>query len=150
MQARASLERGRVDEIIDVNLLFEECNMEMMLKMGQLGLRCVVDMPKERLTMTQVWQELDAALHSVETFIPKRPSSLNSQELSGFRSGSTGYGNRQSIDSGDSQNSISIDGVGLQRFLVDMDSHSFHSSSLRCFEHSLSIDAAANLRGIAE
>ncbi|XP_071916326.1 receptor-like protein kinase THESEUS 1 isoform X2 [Coffea arabica] len=148
--ARSSLERGRVDEIIDANILLEECNMEIMLKMGQLGLRCVVEMPKERPTMTQVWQELETALDSVEIFIPKQ-SSLYSEELSGFRSGSTGYRDRGSIDNGHSQSSISIDGIGLQKFHVDIDSHSFRSSSLTCFEHSINMDAAAkNLRGIAE
>ncbi|XP_027179019.1 probable serine/threonine-protein kinase PBL9 [Coffea eugenioides] len=148
--ARSSLERGRVDEIIDANLLLEECNMEIMLKMGQLGLRCVVEMPKEKPTMTQVWQELETALDSVEIFMPKQ-SSLYSAELSGFRSGSTGYRDRGSIDNGHSQSSISIDGIGLQKFHVDMDSHSLRSSSLTCFEHSINMDAAAkNLRGIAE
>ncbi|KAL3525225.1 hypothetical protein ACH5RR_013597 [Cinchona calisaya] len=149
--ARSSLERGRVHEIIDSNLLLEECNIEIMLKMGQLGLKCVVDMPKERPTMTQVRQELETALHSVQIFIPKQHS-LNSPELSRFRSGSAVYGSCRSIDNGYSQRSISIDGIGLQRFHVDMDSHSFRSSSLKCFEHSISMEAAAasNLRGISE
>lgn len=144
VQARSSLERGRVDEIIDANLLLEECNMEIMLRMGQLGLRCVVEMPKERPTMTQVWQELETALHSAEIFMPKQPS-LYSAELSGFRSRSIGYQDRGSIDKGHSHSSISIDGIGLQTFHVDMDSHSFRSSSLMCFEHSINMDAAAKI-----
>ncbi|GLT74148.1 hypothetical protein SLA2020_459620 [Shorea laevis] len=51
--ARPSIERGNIEEILDANLLSEPCNTKMMLKMGQLGLRCVVKNPKDRPTMTQ-------------------------------------------------------------------------------------------------
>ncbi|KAG2408832.1 LRR receptor-like serine/threonine-protein [Vigna angularis] len=53
--ARPSIEKGSVEEIIDANLLCqsEPCNMEVMLKMGKLALRCVVEEPKHRPTMTQ-------------------------------------------------------------------------------------------------
>ncbi|KAL9151219.1 hypothetical protein ABFS82_11G039300 [Erythranthe guttata] len=64
--ASPSIEKGRVEDIIDTNLLVQGCNMEIMLKIGQLGLRCVVKEPKERPTMTQVWQELEQALESVD------------------------------------------------------------------------------------
>ncbi|PIA25157.1 hypothetical protein AQUCO_12400011v1 [Aquilegia coerulea] len=67
--ARPSLELGNVEDIIDVNLLSEPCNMEMMLKMGQLALRCVVKVPKNRPTMTQVWQELEESFYSTDNFI---------------------------------------------------------------------------------
>ena len=63
MQARLSIERGSIEEILDTSLLSEPCNMEMMLKMGELGLRCVMKLPKDRPTMTQVWQELEDTLH---------------------------------------------------------------------------------------
>ncbi|KAM3709886.1 hypothetical protein ACJW31_02G208300 [Castanea mollissima] len=59
--ARPSLEKGSVEEILDVNLLSEPCNMEIMLKMAQLGLRCSVKVPEQRPTMNQVWQELEEA-----------------------------------------------------------------------------------------
>ncbi|CAL5369047.1 unnamed protein product [Camellia sinensis] len=147
--ARPSLEQGNVENIIDANLLSENCNMRMMVKMGQLGLRCVVKVPKDRPTMTQVWQELEAALHSSDNFIPKHPSKGPT-----FPSRSIGHGmSRRSMDINDcSQSFVSIDGVGLQRFHVDMDSISLHSASLRCFEtSSISIDIDNNiLRGICE
>ncbi|KAI3875757.1 hypothetical protein MKX03_023680, partial [Papaver bracteatum] len=48
---RPSIERGIVEDIIDVNLLAEPCNMQMMLKMGQLGQRCTVETPKNSPTI---------------------------------------------------------------------------------------------------
>ncbi|KAK9062049.1 hypothetical protein SSX86_019233 [Deinandra increscens subsp. villosa] len=67
--ARPHLERGSVEEILDANLLLEPCNMEIMLKMGILGLRCVVKEPKQRPTMTQVYKELEAALWSANSTV---------------------------------------------------------------------------------
>ncbi|EYU34933.1 hypothetical protein MIMGU_mgv1a025713mg [Erythranthe guttata] len=64
--ASPSIEKGRVEDIIDTNLLVQGCNMEIMLKIGQLALRCVVKEPKERPTMTQVWEELEQALESAD------------------------------------------------------------------------------------
>lgn len=61
MQGRPSLEQGSIDEIIDSNLF-----MEMVLKMGQLGLKCVVKFPKREAYHAQVWQEPKAALFSAE------------------------------------------------------------------------------------
>ncbi|XXG71768.1 hypothetical protein AAC387_Pa07g1017 [Persea americana] len=116
--ARASLEQGIVEDILDENLLRQECNKEMMLKMGQLGLRCVVKVPRQRPTMTQVWQELEEALHSTEAFIHKQPS----------------RGPRKSVEHDDSQSFVSIDGVKLQRFHVEMEGLSFQSTSMRCLE----------------
>ncbi|GKV45109.1 hypothetical protein SLEP1_g52230 [Rubroshorea leprosula] len=138
---RPSIERGNIEEILDANLLSEPCNMEMMLKMGQLGLRCVVKNPEDRPTMTQVWQELEDALYSVDSFIGKHPS--RSSRISLFC---------QSIDQDYSQSFVSIDGVKFQRFRVEMDSMSFQSTSLRCFEaSSVNIDAdQSTLRGISE
>ncbi|KAJ9146919.1 hypothetical protein P3X46_029133 [Hevea brasiliensis] len=146
--ARPSLERGDVAEILDANLLTEPCNMEMMLKMGQLGLRCVVENPKKRLTMTQVWQELEQALYATDSFIPREPSRASS--ASSYRS--TDHGPRRSTDCESSQSFVSIDGVGFQRFRIEMDSLSFQSTSLRCFEvSSVSTDIdKSNLRGIRE
>ena len=119
MQARPSLESGRVEEILDSNLLTDSCDMEMMLKMGELGLRCVVKNPKDRPTMTRVWQELEEALYLADSFVDKEPSNDY------WRSSSS---SRRSMDRGpqrsyeNSQSFVSIDGVGFQRFHVEMDS----------------------------
>ncbi|EXC35298.1 Receptor-like protein kinase THESEUS 1 [Morus notabilis] len=118
--ARPSLEKGKVEDILDVNLLSEPCNMNMMLKMGQLGLRCVVNTPKQRPTMTQVWQELQEALYLADNFINKQPS----------------WDSHKSMDYEYSQSSfVSINGIGFQRFHVEMESHSFQSTVLRCLEN---------------
>ncbi|XP_019172353.1 PREDICTED: protein kinase APK1B, chloroplastic-like [Ipomoea nil] len=119
--ARPSLEQGRVEDIVDVNLLLEPCNMEMMLKMGQLGLKCVVQDPKQRPTMTQVWQELEAALYLVDNNVVHkqpsdhlcRPTSRSSQLPEIWNQDSTQLS---------SQNSISIDAIQLQKFYIEMDS----------------------------
>ncbi|XP_073111335.1 probable serine/threonine-protein kinase PBL25 [Elaeis guineensis] len=122
--ARPSIERGNVQEIIDTNLLLEACSMEMMLKMGQLGLRCVIDEPKDRPTMSQVVRELEEALGS---------TSLAQNQPSG--------GPSRSIASGES-NSFSIDGVRLQRFHLETDDLTIHSASMRCLDiNSISLDA---------
>lgn len=124
-----------MEDILDENLLRQECNKEMMLKMGQLGLRCVMNVPRQRPTMTQVWQELEEALHSTETSIHKQLS----------------RGPRNSVEHDDSQNSVSIEGVRLQRFHVEMDGLSFQSSSMRCLEvNSIGVDGPQTLGGINE
>ncbi|KAK3015005.1 hypothetical protein RJ639_007258 [Escallonia herrerae] len=149
--ARPSLERSSVEDILDANLLLEPCNMEMMLKMGQLGLRCVVKVPKQRPTMTQVWQELEASLYSAESFINKQPS-RGSRRPTGNSHAYTDHGGRHSTDNDHSHSFVSVDGVGLQRFHIEMDSMSFQSTSMRCLEAdtiSLDIDKY-NLRGIRE
>ncbi|KAK3037135.1 hypothetical protein RJ639_031022 [Escallonia herrerae] len=149
--ARPSLERSSVEDILDANLLLEPCNMEMMLKMGQLGLRCVVKVPKQRPTMTQVWQELEASLYSAESFINKQPS-RGSRRHTGNSHAYTDHGGRHTTDNDHSHSFISVDGVGLQRFHVEMDSMSFQSTSMRCLEAdtiSLDIDKY-NLKGIRE
>ncbi|KAJ8764322.1 hypothetical protein K2173_006062 [Erythroxylum novogranatense] len=114
--------QNRTDHIIDW-LLVEPCNMGVMLKMGQLGLRCVVRNPKDRPTMTEVWKELEAALLSADddSFF------INSKD-SCFGPSTEDY----------SQSIVSIDGVGLQRFHIDFDSISisFETPPLRCFETS--------------
>ncbi|XP_062074751.1 receptor-like protein kinase THESEUS 1 [Humulus lupulus] len=135
--ARSSLERGKVEDIIDVNLLSEPCNMKMMLKMGRLGLRCVAHIPKERPTMTQVWQELEEALYMAENPINKQPS----------------WDSRKSMDYEYSQSSfVSINEIGFQRFHVEMESLSCQSTILRCLEdNSISIDTDKNtLKGTYE
>ena len=137
IQARSSLERGKVEDIIDVNLLSEPCNMKMMLKMGRLGLRCVAHIPKERPTMTQVWQELEEALYMAENPIHKQPS----------------WDSRKSMDYEYSQSSfVSINEIGFQRFHVEMESLSFQSTILRCLEdNSTTIDVDKNtLKGTYE
>lgn len=114
MQARPSLEKGSAEEILDVNLLSEPCNMEIMLKMAQLGLRCSVKVPKQRPTMNQVWQELEEALHSVDNFISKQTSSaalISSGSSTPCESMANDY----------FQSFVSLNGVGFQRFHVEME-----------------------------
>ncbi|KAB2094849.1 hypothetical protein ERO13_A02G174000v2 [Gossypium hirsutum] len=130
--ARPSIERGNIEEILDTTLLSKPCNMEMMLKMGELGLRCVAKTPKDRPTMTQVWQELEntfnehPSLSSKTTTTTKFPQS-NEQGIS--------------FEQDCSQSFVSIDGVGFQKFHIELDSISSQSNSLRCFEiNSASID----------
>lgn len=152
MQARPSLEQGSIVEILDANLLTQPCNTEMMLKMGQLGLRCVMEVPKQRPTMTQVWLELEEALYSVENFINKQPPRAAGRSSSGTSSRSIDQGTHTSMDYDCSQSFVSVNGVGLQRFHVEMDSLSFQSTSLRCLEdNSFSVDFDKNsLKGICE
>ncbi|XP_047168437.1 probable serine/threonine-protein kinase PBL25 [Vigna umbellata] len=142
--ARPSIEKGSVEEIIDANLLCqsEPCNMEVMLKMGKLALRCVVEEPKHRPTMTQVCQELERALSSSDSFNSNKQSSKGFFTPIGLSQQSPKSETRGSVESYDcSQSFVSIDGVGLQKFHVDMDSFSFKSTNLRCLENnSISID----------
>ncbi|RQO90355.1 hypothetical protein POPTR_005G108300v4 [Populus trichocarpa] len=147
--ARPSLESGRVEEILDANLLTDSCDMEMMLKMGELGLRCVVKNPKDRPTMTRVWQELEEALYLADNFVDKEPSKDYWRSSSSSRR-SMDRGPRRSYEN--SQSFVSIDGVGFQRFHVEMDSIFFHSTSMKCLEAaSVNIDIDKNnLRGISE
>ncbi|PON66677.1 Serine/threonine protein kinase [Parasponia andersonii] len=133
--ARSSLERGKVEDILDVSLLSEPCNMNMMLKMGRLGLRCVAHVPKQRPTMTQVWQELQEALYLAEKSISKQSS----------------WDSKRSVDYEYSQSSfVSINGIGFQRFHVEMENLSFQSTVLRCLDNnSVSMDIdKSSLRGI--
>lgn len=143
--ARPSLEQGSIEEILDANLLSGPCNMEMMLKMGQLGLRCVVKVPKQRPTMAQVWRELEDAFYSVEKFISRQPTRGTGRSrgvVGGASSRPKDQTRHKSTDFEFSQSSFgSLNGVGLQRFHVPMDSLSFQSTNLRCLEdNSISID----------
>ncbi|KAK4346962.1 hypothetical protein RND71_033301 [Anisodus tanguticus] len=131
--ARPSLERGVIDEIIDANLLMGECNMEMMLKMGQLGLKCVVKVPKEWPTMIQVWQELEAALFSAENIIYKQPSN-GSLKLARLSSRSIERENLQSKQLIILKVQLSIDGIRLQKFYMNIDGISFGSAKLWCLD----------------
>lgn len=124
LQARPSIEKGSIEEIMDANLFCESepCNMKVMLKMGQLGMRCVAQEPKHRPTMIHVCKELEQALYSDDNFRNKDSETL------GF-----------------SHSFVSIDGVGFEKFHVDMDSFSFKSTNLRCLENnSISIDIDKN------
>ncbi|XP_061352249.1 probable serine/threonine-protein kinase PBL23 [Gastrolobium bilobum] len=151
--ARPSLEKGNVEEIIDANLLClsKPCNMKVMLKMGQLGLRCVVQEPKHRPTMSQVCQELEQALYSVDSFNSKRSSkgllrSIGSSKQSAD-SETQGSGEHNNC----SESFVSIDGVGFETFHIDMDSFSFQSTNLMCLENnSVSIDTDKNNLRIQE
>lgn len=74
--------------------------------------------PKKRPTMTQVWEELEAAVEAAE------------QPRCG--------------DESETNIVISIDGIGVERFDVEMDSLSFKSASLRCLETSTTMDYPCN------
>ncbi|KAK1261835.1 Receptor-like protein kinase THESEUS 1 [Acorus gramineus] len=126
--ARQSLERGAVEDIVDANLLTEACNMEMMLKMGQLGLRCVVKTPRARPKMTQIVRELEEGLRS---------TTHERCFLWGMHGTST-------------DEYVSVEGVGLQRFPVDADGLSLHSASMRCLDPDSIADAPHGSRGIGE
>ncbi|KAL1553738.1 hypothetical protein AAHA92_14371 [Salvia divinorum] len=128
--ARLSIEEGKITDILDTNLLVQGCNMEMMLKMGEIGLRCVVKVPKERPTMTQVRQELEAALKAAKEATPRDDPAVTVGG-DGWEIGRT-HRSSQSV--------VSVDGIGLERFHVDMDSVSFQSVNLRCLETSISMD----------
>ena len=132
-QARPSLERGIVEDIIDANLLLEACNMEMMLRMGQLALRCVVKKPKNRPTMSQVAQELEEALKSC--IVPVHRKSNDQEESVSF----------------------SINGVGLEGFHMEEDDFSIQSVAMRCLDvsgidvnHSVDVGNVGQLVGITE
>lgn len=124
LQARPSLEKGRVEEILDADLLTEPCNLEVMLKMGQLGLKCTSQQPKYRPTMAQVWQELEEALHGADNF-SKRKQLLK----------------QKSMEFEYSESLVSIEGIRFEKFCVGMDSFAFESASLKCLEiNSVSIN----------
>ncbi|KAK1320116.1 putative LRR receptor-like serine/threonine-protein kinase [Acorus calamus] len=128
IKARPSLERGAVQDIVDANLQTEACNMEMMLKMGQLGLRCVVKTPRARPKMTQVVRELEEALRST----------THDRCFSWGTHGTS------------TDEYVSVEGVGLQRFRVDAEGLSLHSASMRCLDPDSIADAPHGLRGIGE
>lgn len=134
-QARDSIENNRIEDIVDANLLVQGCNMGLMLKIGQLALRCVVKEPKERPTMNQVWRELEAALRSVDEPLAEedRPMLAREESIVSRRID-------RSLTSGDDycHSIVSVDGIGLERFYVDVDGVSFQSASLRCL--SISVD----------
>ncbi|KAG4153667.1 hypothetical protein ERO13_D03G005800v2 [Gossypium hirsutum] len=123
--ARPSIERGNIEEILDTTLLSKPCNMEMMLKMGELGLRCVAKTPKDRPTMTQVWQELENTFNEHPSLSSKTRTTTKFPQ-------STEQG--ISFEQDCSQSFVSIDGVGFQKFHIELDSISSQSNSLRCFE----------------
>ncbi|KAE8647619.1 hypothetical protein Csa_004263 [Cucumis sativus] len=121
--AGPSLEKGRVEEILDADLLTEPCNFEVMLKMGQLGLKCTSQQPKYRPTMGQVWQELEEALHEADNFWKRKRLMQKSMEIE--------Y----------SESIVSTEGIRFGKFRVGMDSFAFESASLKCLEiNSVSID----------
>lgn len=121
-------------DILDTNLIVQGCNMEMMLKMGEIGLRCVVKVPKERPTMAQVRQELEAALEAAEEASREDTTRDDPAVSMGGDGWESGRNHRSS------HSVVSVDGIGLERFHVDMDSVSFQSVNLRCLETSISMD----------
>ncbi|XP_017604805.1 probable serine/threonine-protein kinase PBL25 [Gossypium arboreum] len=129
-QGRVS--RGATSKKSSIQLLSKPCNMEMMLKMGELGLRCVAKTPKDRPTMTQVWQELENTFNEHPSLSSKTTTTTKFPQ-------STEQG--ISFEQDCSQSFVSIDGVGFQKFHIELDSISSQSNSLRCFEiNSASID----------
>lgn len=96
--------------------------MEVMLKMGRIGLRCVEEMPRQRPTMSQVHQELEDALRSVYCLSERAMD--HEEQYPSF---------------------VSVDEVKLQKLYVDVDSFSLQSASLRKFDvNSFSIDVDTN------
>lgn len=137
MQSRPSIEKSSIEEILDIRLLSQAqaCNMEMMLKMGELGLRCVEKMPKNRPTMAWVWQELEDTLHLVDNSSTSKQPWRSSGRATSKIAPPTERVHHRSLDQDFSQSFVSIDGVGFQKFRIEMDSVSLQSSSsLRCFE----------------
>lgn len=134
MQARMSIEQGKIEDILDANLLVQGCNMEMMLKMGEIALRCVVKVPKERPTMSQLRQELKESFETLHDS-NSEPSPPHDHEapITAVDRWKSGRNHR-------SYSIVSVDGIGFERFHVDMDSFSFQSTSLRCLETSISMD----------
>lgn len=126
-QAKLSVERGRVEEIIDASLQLEPCNMKMILKMAQLGIRCAAWQPKDRPTMRQVVVELEEAQCDATRAIQR---SSNAEDLQ----------------------SISINSVKMQRFSVgSYDDLSIKSTSLRCLDvNGNSGSGRSKLSGISE
>ncbi len=92
---------------------------------GTIRPKVCCESPKQRPTMNQVLLELEEALHSVDNFISRQPSSGASYQSTDLY---------RSMDNDHSQSFVSIDGVGFQRFHVDMDSFSMQSTSLRRLE----------------
>ncbi|KAH6818481.1 hypothetical protein C2S51_002084 [Perilla frutescens var. frutescens] len=125
--ARPSVEKGEIEEILDADLAIEGCNMESVLKMAQIALKCVVEVPKMRPTMTQVWEELEAAFN-FDDELPEQPLTDDHSR------------NRDNRYDFNCQSIVSVDGIGLERFHVEMDSLSFQSSSLRCLQTSAIMD----------
>ncbi|KAI0488215.1 hypothetical protein KFK09_028042 [Dendrobium nobile] len=112
--AKSSVERGMVEDILDVSLQLEPCNNKMMLKMAQLGIRCTAWEPKNRPTIRQVVKELEEALCQVTKSVQRSSYSEESQ-------------------------SFSIDSVLLQRFYVEsFEEISVRSASLRCLDVTIS------------
>ncbi|KAL7134595.1 hypothetical protein ABFS83_11G037700 [Erythranthe nasuta] len=131
--ASPSIEKGRVEDIIDTNLLVQGCNMEIMLKIGQLALKCVVKEPKERPTMTQVWQELEQALKSADCLLLPVASDHRSMLI-----GTNNYDRPITSSRSIPRPSDHDYSHSIERFDVDVDGLSFHSASLRCL--SISVD----------
>ncbi|CAN1757657.1 Probable receptor-like protein kinase At5g59700 [Linum perenne] len=156
--SRASLERGDVEEILDANLMGQPCNTDMMLKMGQLGLRCVVKNPKDRPTMSRVWQELQEALFETTRVAPGGSLTMSNQSTSQewqdqqeASSGATRVARRGSLTTSEGKltescgSIASVNEVGFERFSVNMDSSFDENTSLRFFEDtSIDIDLLRN------
>ncbi|OAY69250.1 Receptor-like protein kinase THESEUS 1, partial [Ananas comosus] len=114
--ARPSLQKGTVEEILDANLLLdlEPCNMEMMLKIGQLGLKCVAKEPRDRPTMSQVVGELEEGMQLSASW--------------------------RLVGKGEWQ-SCSFNAVCLERYHLDIDELLIHSPRMRCLDvNSYSVD----------
>ncbi|XP_020094940.1 receptor-like protein kinase THESEUS 1 [Ananas comosus] len=114
--ARPSLQKGTVEEILDANLLLdlEPCNMEMMLKIGQLGLKCVAKEPRDRPTMSQVVRELEEGMQLSASW--------------------------RLVGEGEWQ-SCSFNAVCLERYHLDIDELLIHSPRMRCLDvNSYSVD----------
>lgn len=125
-----------MEEILDASLLLEQCDMKVMLKMGQLSLRCVARSLKCCPVMSEVVQELEDALRSADnSFIPTESPSITF--------GTWTLNMTKIWRSMDDQDlcSLRTDRVGYQKFHVEMDSVSYQNANLRCLQmNSISID----------
>eukprot|EP01018_Ginkgo_biloba_P013365 Gb_20176 [translate_table: standard] len=140
--ARPSLEQGNLEDILDVSLLTQPYNHEILLEMGQLGLRCVRRSPKERPTMRQVCEELECALGKIQILFQIQPSNSFNKEEKSSKSGKEE----------DRESFVSMENAGLQKFHVELEYVSFDSINMRCLEcNSISKDTDnSSLGGIWE
>lgn len=93
---RVKLESGELDEILDINLRSTTYNHEILLRMARLGLRCTDLDTKSRPCMSEVVQELERALWTVDDLLTNPPSAAISQACDAISYTGSGYTCRSS------------------------------------------------------
>lgn len=78
---RLKLQSGELDEILDINLRTATYNHEILLQMARLGLRCTELDTKSRPLMSQVVQELELGLQSVDE-AHSNPANISAADIS--------------------------------------------------------------------